>query len=169
MREKKEYQTRQKQLILTMLQGKQNEHVNAEQILSHLREIGESVGLTTVYRNLDKLVQDGVIIKYVGLEGSSASYQYIGDAAAHRNHYHLVCLQCGQLVHLNCNVIDEFAAHIQNDHHFQLDSMKTVFYGYCENCSDCAKTCRQNTKNSHGATPTHAPVAKKSTGDVSEE
>lgn len=169
MRERKGYQTRQKQLILAFLQDKQNDHVNAEQILTRLREIGESIGLTTVYRNLDKLVQDGVIIKYVALDGTSASYQYIGETAAHKDHYHLVCLQCGQLVHLNCNVIDEFAAHIQNDHHFQLDSMKTVFYGYCENCCDCAKTRRQDMTNSHDAIPAHEPVAKKSTGGVSEE
>ncbi len=148
-REKKEYQTRQKQLILAMLREKQNEHVKAEQILSHLRKDGESLGLTTVYRNLEKLVQDGVIIKYVGLDGTSASYQYVGEMAAHKDHYHLVCLQCGQLVHLNCNVIDEFASHIQNDHHFQLDSMKTVFYGYCANCSDCSQTNRQDMTVAH--------------------
>lgn len=169
MREKKAYQTRQKQLILAMLQGKQNEHVNAEQILSHLREIGESVGLTTVYRNLDKLVQDGVIIKYVGLDGASASYQYIGEATAHRDHYHLVCLQCGQLVHLNCNVIDEFAAHIQNDHHFQLDSMKTVFYGYCANCAACCDMRRKDAIASLNTAHAHESVAEKNTDALPEE
>lgn len=135
MREKKEYDTRQKRLILSLLQEKQSEHVTADQILSYLKQNAESVGLATVYRNLDKLVQDGVIIKYIGMDGSSASYQYIGDAAEHKDHYHLVCLQCGQMEHLHCNIIEEFAAHIQNEHRFLLDSMKTVFYGYCQNCT----------------------------------
>ncbi len=146
MRGNREYHTRQKRLILACLREKQDEHVNVENILGYLRENGETVGQTTVYRYLDKLVQNGVILKYIGLDANSASYQYVGEPAAHKDHYHLVCLQCGRLVHLNCKYIDEFAAHIQNDHSFSLDCMKTVFYGYC---ADCTKCCRSESEQRH--------------------
>ncbi len=87
MREKKENQTRQKQLILAMLQAKQNEHVNAEQILSYLREIGESVGLTHRVSQPDKLVQDGVIIKYVGLDGITPATSTSVKRQRHRDQF----------------------------------------------------------------------------------
>ncbi len=86
----REYHTRQKRLILACLrESRTNTHV--ENILGYLRENGETVGQTTVYRYLDKLVQNGVILKYIGLDANSASYQYVGEPAAHKDHLLIWC------------------------------------------------------------------------------
>lgn len=132
---RREYKTRQKDKILACLREHAGGHITADMIRAHLLLDGEQVGLTTVYRNLERLVQDGTIIKYTGMNSASASFQYVGNPEEHQEHYHLVCLCCGHLEHLDCNIIDEFSAHIQNDHGFTLNNMKTVFYGYCASCA----------------------------------
>lgn len=135
MESKRIYNTRQKQSILDCLIERESEHVSADTIRLRLLKQGISVGLTTVYRNLDKLVEQGIAIKYQATQGGSASYQYIGENSEHSGHYHLVCLDCGDMVHLHCNIIDDFSKHIKESHDFNLDSLKTVFYGHCTSCN----------------------------------
>lgn len=129
------YKTRQKDLILACLREHAGGHITADMVRAHLLQGGMQVGLTTVYRNLERLVQDGIIIKYTGMNSTSASFQFVGNPEEHREHYHLVCLCCGKMEHLDCGIIDEFSAHIRSDHAFTLDNTKTVFYGYCAACA----------------------------------
>lgn len=103
-------------------------------ILDYLRAKGNSVGQTTVYRNLDKLVKDGVVFKLPAPDGLCAWYQYLEQPEDRLNHYHLVCTKCGHIVHLNCKHIAEFTMHIHEKHHFNLDSLQPILYGRCESC-----------------------------------
>ncbi|HPY37792.1 MAG TPA: transcriptional repressor [Clostridia bacterium] len=134
MSKRKEYNTRQKELILDCVKRTQSTHSSAEQLLAHLRNSGEDIGLATLYRNLNRLVLEGVVVKYPGLGKNSASYQYIGKPEEHSRHYHLICLNCGRLVHLDCDKVEGFAEHIRATHEFTLDFKKTVFYGRCNGC-----------------------------------
>ncbi len=131
---KKEYKTKQKDLILACIKSVQSTHASAEEILALLRSSGEEIGLATIYRNLNRLVRHGAVVKYPGLGRTSASYQYIGRPEEHKQHYHLICLKCGKLVHLDCDKVEGFAAHISLTHAFTLDFIKTVFYGRCNSC-----------------------------------
>ena len=131
----KSYQTRQKELILSCLQDNAYRHVTAEMIVAYLKEQGEPVGQTTVYRHLERLVQANTVVKLAGLEGASACYQYMGQPDNHRNHYHLVCSGCGRVIHLDCREMDGLQQHMLAEHRFILDSFKTVLYGRCESCA----------------------------------
>ncbi len=124
------YKTRQKDLILDFLQEKNNQHVTVDMIVESLK--GE-VGKTTIYRNLDKLVNQGVVLKYDMPNGMSACFQY-ADKTEQHTHHHFLCVQCGQIIHVNCNFIDKLSIHMEKEHGFWFDSIKTVFYGCCENC-----------------------------------
>ncbi len=132
------YNTRQKAMIAACLKAHAGEHMTADQIHASLLQNGTHIGLTTIYRELDRLVNDGSAIKYTGLNTNATSYQYIGDAKEHGNHYHLICLDCGQLTHLSCSIIESFTRHIEEEHSFLLNSQKTVFYGHCASCAEKA-------------------------------
>lgn len=134
MNGRKKYNTKQRDLVLSCLRENQDRHVTVEMIVDYLNGKGDPVGQTTVYRNLDKLVQDGIVLKFTAPEGLRACYQYLEQPGDHLNHYHLVCIECGQMIHLNCNHIDRLAAHIREEHCFNLDIFKTVLYGRCESC-----------------------------------
>ena len=135
MDRKHSYQTRQKELILTCLKDNADRHVTAEMIVGYLKEQGEPVGQTTVYRCLDRLAQDNRVMKYAAPEGASACYRYVEQPENHRNHYHLVCVGCGRMIHLDCSEIDGLQKHMLAEHQFVLDNLKTVLYGRCESCT----------------------------------
>ena len=109
-------------------------HMTAETIAGGLRERGLPVGQATVYRNLERLVGEGALFK-IEQPGSSACYQYVGIPLEHESHYHMMCTDCGQLQHLNCEVLDHLAGHIRKTHSFQLNTLRTILYGRCDNCN----------------------------------
>lgn len=75
---KAQYKTKQMTEILTYLKSVQGQHVTVNDILRHFQEQGIAVGTTTVYRQLDKMVKEGIVAKYVVDEKSSACFEYIG-------------------------------------------------------------------------------------------
>lgn len=126
------YKTKQSEIVLEYLKENSDSHLTANEIAMALS--GKNVGKTTVYRHLEKLCRDGAVRKYILEEGDSACYQYIGDSSCH-SHFHLKCLNCNKLLHLECDHLSEIETHINAHHNFKVDSSRTVFYGICEECA----------------------------------
>ncbi len=129
------YDTKQGKLILDCLKAHRSSHVTVDSIMACLKEQGASVGQTTVYRNLDKLVRQGVVVRYAGAEGQGACYQYVDCHEGGPAHYHLVCADCGQMIHLQCGHLDELTTHLLEHHQFCIDRFRTVIYGLCNKCA----------------------------------
>lgn len=150
--EGKGYRTRQREAILHYLQNSDSCHVSVEEVSDHLKASGEKVGRTTVYRYMEKLAAEGVLRKYFIEEGAGACYQYVEPWETCREHFHLKCLRCGTLLHLECEFLDQIGEHIRVNHGFEVDNTKTVFYGICKDCKEkvldvskkCAKLDRNN-------------------------
>lgn len=134
------YNTKQSKMVFDILLENKDRHLTADEIFESLKEKGESVGKTTVYRHLEKLCASGEVRKFAGGDGDSACYQYAGKNAECREHYHLKCTECGKLIHAECNFLSELSAHIYNEHGFKIDGSRTVLYGVC---GDCLKKERQ--------------------------
>lgn len=132
------YNTKQGELILSLLKAEPGRHFTADDIMKALADSGKSVGKATVYRHLDKLIKSGEVRKYIVDEGSSACFEYIGDAGKHEchEHYHLKCSSCGQLLHVKCEYLDVVSSHIFEHHGFTISPEKTVLYGVCEKCRE---------------------------------
>lgn len=130
-----EYKTKQKELLLECLTENKDVHLTAADILTHLRDKGHSLGVSTVYRQLDKLVAAGVVRKFIIDETSSACYQYAGTSEECCEHFHLKCNVCGKLIHVDCSLMKKIAEHMQNSHGFSVDTTKTLLYGVCRECS----------------------------------
>ncbi len=135
MKNRIKYKTKQRDLILSCLRENKAQHISVDKIMELLKAEGSSVGQTTVYRNLDALVKDGIVLKYTVAEGIGACYQYAEQSERCSTHYHLVCIDCGQMIHLQCKFLDEISTHIHDEHQFNLDNFKTVLYGYCSKCA----------------------------------
>lgn len=129
------YNTRQQKLVLSCLKSDYPSHMTAEDILLKLREKDEKIGLTTVYRTLYKLVSRGIVIKFSMPNGTKACYKFADSDCALGEHYHLLCTDCGRMIHLECTHLDNLSQHILSEHLFSIDSFKTVFYGKCYNCA----------------------------------
>ena len=127
----KSYNTRQKREVEEIIDVFGGKHFTAEDFLEKSKEQGKTVGFTTVYRHLDRMVKEGFLRKYVSGNGESACYQKIENCG---EHFHLKCSVCGGLFHLSCKSLESISAHVKNEHGFIIDPSKTVFYGTCEEC-----------------------------------
>lgn len=136
MNKRKNYSTKHNDELISYLKEHKNEHLTVSQIFNGLTESGVSIGYSTVYRQIEKLVESKSVIKYVIDNTSSACFEYIGDESEpDESVYHLKCESCGKIIHLTCNEINEFENHICAHHNFTVDPTKTVFYGICGSCA----------------------------------
>ena len=130
------YKTKQMTEILTFLKSVQGRHVTVNEICDFFREKGISVGTTTIYRHLEKMVKEGLAAKYVVDGSSSACFEYLGaEEHCHKiSCFHCKCEKCGKLIHIQCDEIECLSRHMTEHHDFQLDPKRTVFYGICNEC-----------------------------------
>ena len=129
------YSTLARKNILEYLQENRNQGISALDIQKHLEEIGHPVNKTTVYRYLDKLTKDGLLMKYVSEKGNQTVYQYVEEDSHCENHLHLKCVLCGAIAHLDCTYMAELQEHISSEHGFSIECKNSVLYGLCQECS----------------------------------
>ncbi len=129
-----DYKTRQKELILNFFIENKEKHLTAAEILKHMNAQDSNVSMTTIYRCIEKLVSSGCVRKYFLDERSGACYQYIEDGHTCHEHFHLKCIECGMLTHLDCQHMQSLNQHILKHHGFTVDNSRTVLYGICEKC-----------------------------------
>lgn len=130
------YKTRQKEKILDYLVRNKEKHTNVQEISAFLTAEGTPVGTATIYRQLDKLIEFGVVRRYNFDGKTGACYQYIENDSDCHEHFHLKCTICGKLIHLNCERLSGIDRHIFEHHGFQVDPSQTVFYGKCSDCAE---------------------------------
>ena len=136
------YKTKQMAEMLNYLKSVQGNHVTVNDICDYFQTKGIAVGTTTIYRHLDKMVKEGLVAKYVIDGTSSACFEYVGSLEGKKqiSCYHCKCEKCGKLVHLQCSEVEILKQHMMEHHGFEMDSLRTVFYGVC---SECAQTQKQ--------------------------
>ena len=91
---------------------------------------------TTVYRYLDKLCAEHVVIKYPDLNSDKAMFQFAGEEKKCTDHLHLKYIRCGKVVHLDCNFMDELKEHLFRDHGFRLQCSGDMLHGICKDCEN---------------------------------
>lgn len=123
------YNTKQKDIILNYLKENKDKCLTSNEIYDYLKK-DNKIGLTTIYRFLNKLENENLIKKYN--DKKEATYQYI-DSDECKNHIHLKCMKCNCVIHLECNEATSLTKHIQDEHNFNIDS--TIF-GICKECQD---------------------------------
>lgn len=130
-----EYTTRQRIAILDFLRENSNRHIKASDVVTHMLENGIKIGTATVYRTLEKFEDEGLVRKFIVDEHTGACYQFAGTPASCHSHFHLKCTECGKLIHLSCEFLENMEKHIYEEHGFTVSSAKTVIYGVCAECS----------------------------------
>lgn len=81
--------TKQKTLILEAFRSGLD-HPTAEEVYRFVKERLPSISLGTVYRNLDRMVEDGVLSSVDG--GTRRRFDFYTE-----RHYHFRCLDCGKV------------------------------------------------------------------------
>ncbi len=139
--EKKQYKTRGKTQLLRYLSQQMGEPRTVEQICLGLAEDGEAPGRSSVYRMLGTLCRQGEVKRHrLPAPATGYSYEYIGNAHRCESHFHLHCVGCGSVTHLECGCGEEIAEHLRALHGFSVDCGRSVFYGMCTDCIKRGRT-----------------------------
>lgn len=124
--EKKLRMTRQLSLIKDEL-NVIDFHPTAEEIYNSVRKLKPDISLGTVYRNLEKLVQQGEIVR---LNISNDRHHYDGNPLPHQ-HFH--CRNCGVIKDIR---IENLPAIIEKNVQdgFQVERVDCSVVGVCSLC-----------------------------------
>jgi Fur family ferric uptake transcriptional regulator len=120
--------TRAERMTLEALNGRE-QFLSAQQIHADLRSAGHSLGLTSVYRAVQRLRDTGQIDETRTATGESV---YRRCPPAH--HHHLICDGCGRAIELTSAATERWVETVTRQHGFQLHSHLLEIVGRCPNC-----------------------------------
>jgi Fur family ferric uptake transcriptional regulator len=131
--------TAPREAILEVL-SKTDEHLSAEDVYLAVHKIHPTVGLTTIYRTLEILVQMGLVFKFDFGDGR-ARFELAEGPKGKRHHHHLVCSNCGRVIDYTDFIDDEMEflsraeKGLAEKFHFEITHHVIQFYGLCERCA----------------------------------
>lgn len=120
--------TRQRTAVGELL-GRTSEFRTANQIHDDLRHAGEDIGLTTVYRTLQLMVEAQQLDAIRTDDGETA---YRRCSTGH--HHHLVCRRCGRTVEVEGPAIERWTDQVAADHGFTDVQHQLEIFGLCGQC-----------------------------------
>lgn len=135
--QKKQYQTAGRtRLLHYMAEQTVGAPQTAEEIYHGLQCAGHAVAQSSVYRRLTALVQAGEVKRHNAIAPNErARFEYVGHTHHCDAHFHLHCLQCGGVTHLECGCGGSIANQLLEKHGFHTDCGRSVFYGVCAACA----------------------------------
>lgn len=120
--------TRQQRAVAEVL-AQSDGFLSAQDIHATLRQQGDSVGLATVYRALQGLVDAG---EADVLRTAAGEASYRGCSTGH--HHHLVCRQCGRTVEVSGPAVERWAGKVAEEHGYSDVSHVLELFGTCADC-----------------------------------
>jgi Fur family ferric uptake transcriptional regulator len=132
--------TEGRETVLDVLAGaKRGEHLSAEDIYMKAHQICPAVGLTSVYRTLDLLVQLSMVDKFDFGDGR-ARYELAEGSSGVKHHHHLVCTGCGAILEYDdfleeeLRLVKSTEEGLSNQYGFKITGHVFQFYGLCKRC-----------------------------------
>jgi Fur family ferric uptake transcriptional regulator len=115
--------------VLQILELSRDHHLSAEDLYKGLIEMGEDVGLATVYRVLTQFEAVGLIKRH-NFEGGHSVFEL--NQGSH--HDHLVCVKCGRVDEFVDDIIEARQKMIAEQAGFQMTDHALNIYGFCGVC-----------------------------------
>lgn len=117
--------------ILQILEHSTNHHLSAEAIYKKLLDMGDDIGLATVYRVLTQFEAAGLVSRH-NFEGGYSVFELSQET----HHDHLVCLQCGTVKEFFDAVIEQRQLAISEAAQFYMTNHALNIYGLCHDCKN---------------------------------
>lgn len=127
------YSTIARRVILTYLRHDRR-YLGASQIHREVRGVLSRIALSTVYRTLEYLSEQGSLSRR-NVNGVT-EYLFCGDL----HHDHAVCRICGRVDDVDCIAMNGVRAELRARLSFALDDHEFTFYGRCAACQASEST-----------------------------
>ena len=119
--------SRQRETILRLLKNTKS-HPTADWVYDRVRKEIPNISLGTVYRNLRKLSQEGIIQK---LSFGSSFDRYDADTSFH---YHFACRNCGKVYDVVPGRPHRLLRQVEQKTGFEVEGVRIEFHGVCSRC-----------------------------------
>jgi len=123
--------TRQRTAVLAALR-RASEPVSAQDLHA---ELGRTVGLATVYRTLQGLVDSGQVDVFRRDTGE-ALFRLCNPV----HHHHLVCQRCGRVEEIDACEVEPWAARVGRRRGFSVTGHQADIFGVCAGCQRARAT-----------------------------
>ena len=120
--------TKRQQQLLNELK-KCTDELSGQELHRQLHNVDKAMGLTTVYRNLQILVKQG-LIRSRHLPNGEVLY-----APVERDIHHLTCVSCGETTKLKGCPVKTMEIPKKTSKNFELLVHTLEYFGLCQNCS----------------------------------
>ncbi len=107
-----------------------SDHVSVDELYDKVRQTDNSIGYSTVWRNLKLICKVG-LAEEVNIGDGITRYDRVTEIP----HGHLFCLKCKTLIEFNVEQIVGILSQTAGDKNFAPESFKIEIQGYCEECS----------------------------------
>lgn len=120
--------TRQRSAITALLDESKGFR-SAQDLHAELRERGDTIGLTTVYRTLQSMSDAGAV-DVLRTDSGELIFRKCSDS----HHHHLVCRDCGFTVEVEEPGMEEWAHRAGRAHGFTHVTHSIELFGLCADC-----------------------------------
>ena len=93
----------------------------------------KGISLSALYRNINRMVAEGVVRRFHSEGQQKFLYQYIGGDECGQ-HLHLKCNGCGQIVHADYEAAKMITDAVERSTGFAVDKQATILLGSCGFC-----------------------------------
>lgn len=124
--------TRQRTAVVAVFDELKGFH-SAQEVHAKLRAGGDTVGLSTVYRAVQALADDGELDS-IRTDSGEARYRRCST----RHHHHLVCRGCGRTAEVAGPAVESWADQVAAEHGFADVSHTLEIVGTCADCRAAA-------------------------------
>jgi Fur family ferric uptake transcriptional regulator len=107
---------------------------SAQDVYAALRSDGQSVGLSTVYRHLQSLADQGDA-DVIHTPDGETTYRLCGSSSPTRHHHHLVCRVCGRTEEVEGRAVERWASEVADKFGFTDVDHTVEVFGICQPCS----------------------------------
>jgi Fur family transcriptional regulator, ferric uptake regulator len=103
----------------------------ADELVKAVADANPEVGRATVFRTLDVLVQNAILDRIHRPDGC---HSYVVSHASNRHHHHLICSDCGTVVHFEDCTIGPLLAELSRRTKFEISDHWLEVFGRCAAC-----------------------------------
>ncbi len=122
--------TKQKELIVEILH-KNRTHPTIHEIYEYAKEKDSTIGQATIYRNVNKLVEERKVLKLPNSTNDSFHYDINTEP-----HVHFICNKCFKIIDISDDDYKEYLKNIEKKHSLSIDKTNIILEGLCDNCLD---------------------------------
>ena len=127
--------TRQRLLVLSVLEENSGRHMTAEDIYELVSADYPDIGLATVYRAL-QLLWEMQLVDRISFDDGCVRYEigHLFQGEAKHNHHHLICRRCNKVIPFGDDLLDDLEHHIEEKTGFHVLDHELKFFGLCREC-----------------------------------